>query len=317
MLGGGISVTSTLGAGSEFTITLPMLPAAPSRTFEAGSMQSSQRTAPREPLPATHSATGKTVLLVEDSEAARVQLQEYLQETGCRILIARDGREALDILAATIPDAIILDLLLPGVDGYAVLKALREVDRTAHIPVLVVTALTISAEAQLTLKQRNVQQLIQKGNMNGNDLRVAVMMMLFPAADANGRMKRPPQVIEGKPVLLVVEDNADNMLTLKALLGDKYTVLEAVDGFAGVAMASKHIPNLIIMDIDLPGMDGIEAFAEIRKNPSLQHIPVISLTANAMASDRVRILAHGFDAYIAKPVEASKMFTIIKEALYG
>jgi CheY-like chemotaxis protein len=207
--------------------------------------------------------------------------------------------------------------MLPGIDGYAVLKSLRDVDRTAHIPVLVVTALYVSEEAQRTLKRRNIHQLIQKGNINGNDVRNAVITMLFPTIVATGRMKRPPQVINGKPVLLVVEDNADNMLTLKALLGDRYTVLEAIDGYTGVAMALKHKPHLIIMDIDLPGMDGIEAFVAIRKEPSVQHIPVISLTANAMASDRARILAHGFDAYIAKPVEAGNLFTIINEALYG
>jgi len=82
-------------------------------------------------------------------------------------------------------------------------------------------------------------------------------------------------------------------------------------------MAGKHKPNLILMDIALPGMDGIEAFKKIRNNAKLQHIPVIALTASAMTSDRETILAHGFDSYIAKPIDEHIFFKIINETLYG
>ncbi len=111
------------------------------------------------------------------------------------------------------------------------------------------------------------------------------------------------QTIKGKPLVLVIEDNPDNMITTKALLADNYSVLEATDGLVGVEMAEKHIPHLILMDIELPEMDGITAYKTIHNNARLQHIPVVALTASAMTDDCEAILAHGFDGYICKPID--------------
>ena len=82
-------------------------------------------------------------------------------------------------------------------------------------------------------------------------------------------------------------------------------------------MAKQGLPHLILMDIALPGMDGIAAFRLIRADAHLQHIPVIALTASAMTSDREAILAHGFDAYIAKPINEKLLSATIHEVLYG
>ena len=92
-------------------------------------------------------------------------------------------------------------------------------------------------------------------------------------------------------------------------------MIQAVDGNGCLEMAKKHLPNLILMDIALPGMDGIEAFKAIRDDGKLQHIPVIALTASAMTSDRETILAYGFDAYIAKPIDVDLFFKTIDEVL--
>jgi CheY-like chemotaxis protein len=130
-------------------------------------------------------------------------------------------------------------------------------------------------------------------------------------------MKREIQPIAGNPLVLVVEDNPDNMTTVKALLDGNYTILEATNGIEAVKMAVMHKPDLILMDIALPEMDGIEAFKAIRGNAHLQHTAVIALTASAMTTDREVILAYGFDAYIAKPIDQKSFFFTINEVLYG
>jgi len=107
------------------------------------------------------------------------------------------------------------------------------------------------------------------------------------------------------------------MTTAKAILGDNYTVLEATDGNSAIEMAKKHVLHLILMDIELPGMDGITTFKAIRNMAGLQHVPIVALTASAMTSDRETILAHGFDAYIAKPIDEKVFFNTINEVLYG
>ncbi|MBL0177122.1 MAG: response regulator [Ignavibacteria bacterium] len=317
LLGGTISVKSTLGTGSEFTITLPQR--YPESMIIAGrSLPIAHATEfPRGSRTLAPGASGKTILLVEDSEPALIQIRNFLEETGYQILVVRDGRDALESIARSVPDALALDLMIPGPDGYAVLKTLRDAELTAHIPVLVLTAQDITKEALLSLKRKNIHQLIQKGEVNGSALRNAVTAMVFPESAEKAAVRKVVQNLEGKPVLLLVEDNPDNMLTLRALLGEMYELLEAGDGNTGVAMAAHYVPHLILMDIALPGMDGITAFAAIRKDPRLQHIPVIAITASAMASDRTRLLELGFDGYIAKPVDETKLFTMISDALYG
>ena len=102
--------------------------------------------------------------------------------------------------------------------------------------------------------------------------------------------------------LAVVEDNADNRLLLQAILDGQYDLVEyenGVDALAGMAAA---LPDLVLLDISLPGMDGNEILARIRSDERLRRLPVIALTAHAMAGDREKYLAAGFDDYITKPI---------------
>jgi CheY-like chemotaxis protein len=94
-------------------------------------------------------------------------------------------------------------------------------------------------------------------------------------------------------------------------------VFEAVNGDEAILKARQYMPDIILMDIALPGMDGIEAFYAIRSDVRLQHIPVIELTASTMVSDRETILAFGLDAYIAKPIDEKDFFKTINSILYG
>ena len=317
LLGGTIAVKSVQGKGAEFTLTLPLVYAPENRITAPGAVNGFKYTVRQTPDKPVSDASEKTILLVEDSEPAIIQIKDFLEESGYHMLVARDGSEALEIIAQTIPDAMILDLMMPGIDGFQVLKTLREAEPTALIPVLILTAKQITREELRFLKRNNIHQLIQKGDVNRGELLNAVAEMVFKQAEETEKPKREPLSIDGTPLVLAVEDNPDNMLTVKALLSGNYKVIEAIDGLQGVEMAKKYKPNLILMDIKLPFMDGIEAFKAIRKDGSLQHIPVIALTASTMIQDRETILAYGFDAYITKPIEAKIFYKTINEALYG
>ena len=104
--------------------------------------------------------------------------------------------------------------------------------------------------------------------------------------------------------VLIVEDNARNLKLVRDVLSHAgYDVLEAGDGETGVALAVERVPDLILMDVNLPGIDGVEALARLRAEPATAAIPVAALTAYAMTEDRARFEAAGFDGYLEKPVD--------------
>jgi len=102
--------------------------------------------------------------------------------------------------------------------------------------------------------------------------------------------------------IAVVEDNADNRLLLAALLGEQYHMVEYEDGIEALAGLRRQPPDLVLLDISLPGMDGSEVLRRIRADANLRNLPVIALTAHAMAGDQQRYLAQGFDHYVPKPI---------------
>jgi CheY-like chemotaxis protein len=108
--------------------------------------------------------------------------------------------------------------------------------------------------------------------------------------------------------ILYVEDNEDNIFMLKnRLTRAGHTVVVATDGAEGVAMASSERPDMILMDLSLPVLDGWQATRQIKAAPDTKHIPVIALTANAMAGDREKALAAGCDDYDTKPIELPRL----------
>ncbi len=102
--------------------------------------------------------------------------------------------------------------------------------------------------------------------------------------------------------IAVVEDNADIRLLLGAILGDRYHVVDYADGAEALAGLRRARPDLVLLDISLPGMDGCEVLRRLRADEALRGLPVIALTAHAMAGDRERYLATGFDHYVTKPI---------------
>ncbi len=118
--------------------------------------------------------------------------------------------------------------------------------------------------------------------------------------------------------ILIIEDNPDNMM-LSALVLKKagHTVLSASDAEAGLILARTELPDLILMDIQLPGMDGLEATALLKADDATRAIPVIALTALAMHGDEARIRAAGCDGYIAKPMRVHHFSTVIAKHLPG
>ncbi|HTM61636.1 MAG TPA: response regulator [Burkholderiales bacterium] len=113
--------------------------------------------------------------------------------------------------------------------------------------------------------------------------------------------------------VLIVEDNDKNMKLARDVLQNKgYQTLEAVTGEDGVQLAKQHVPDLVLMDIQLPGINGIEAFKQIRADAKTAKVPVVALTASVTPTDRSAISAAGFDAFVSKPINLKEFLETVK-----
>ena len=118
--------------------------------------------------------------------------------------------------------------------------------------------------------------------------------------------------------ILIVEDNEKNMKLVRDILGHKgYTTLEAVTGGEGVRLALEHKPDLILMDIQLPDIDGITALMRIREDSALDAVPVVAVSASVMPEDQHKIVTSGFDAYITKPISLKPFMATVERFIQG
>jgi signal transduction histidine kinase/DNA-binding response OmpR family regulator/HAMP domain-containing protein len=335
LLGGEVAVRSRFGEGSLFTVRLPL---------DGRSMDSGQGRLPqtervpdrhdglvrplekpgRQPLN-TRAGTGTRLLLVEDSEAAIIQVRCALESAGFTVDTVTGGQQAVDYLKNHVPDGIVLDLMMPEVDGFQVLQALRTSPLTSGVPVMVVTAKTLSPEEHRRLKEYDVRQVVQKGDVNQEELLTLVLEMLgndrvFKAAvpsrvedrtlilPATTQQFRSP----GGGAVLAVDDNRDNIEVVKAVLGKDYTVLGAEDGEEGLMKAQTDNPSLILLDMQLPKKDGMTLLRELKADAATRDIPVIAMTACAMAGDRERFLAAGCAHYLSKPYRIEELESLVR-----
>jgi CheY-like chemotaxis protein len=244
-------------------------------------------------------------------------MSDILGGHGYGLSIARNGKQALEKIKENLPDAIILDLMMPEIDGFEVLRIIRDNDKTADIPVLILTAKHITKEELSFLKGNNVHELIQKGNISKQELLDIIRSMLYPDVR---KKSLPPQKQstpqkKGRATILVIEDNADNMKTVRALLQENFEIIEAFDGESGIIRARQYVPDIILLDISLPAMDGFAVYDEIKKEELLKHVPIVALTARVMKGDLEQILDYGFNAYLSKPVDEKLLQKTICEAI--
>jgi two-component system cell cycle response regulator DivK len=119
-------------------------------------------------------------------------------------------------------------------------------------------------------------------------------------------------------LVLIVEDNEKNMKLARDILKAKgYQTAEAVTGEEGVKLAKERKPDLVLMDIQLPGINGIEAFRQLRADPATARIPVVAITASVTPTDRSQITAAGFDAFVSKPISLKEFVDTVKRVLEG
>jgi signal transduction histidine kinase/CheY-like chemotaxis protein/HPt (histidine-containing phosphotransfer) domain-containing protein len=303
MMGGDITVESEEGKGSTFQF---------SAAFERADAVEAV-----EPSRAARPFDGMTVLVVDDNETVRAILARHLGAIGFRVATAASAAEALAALKPTDTggkpfDLAIVDWRMPGTDSGDAGAGMKHVLRSARIPTVVTTTVYDSEEAHRTARGAGVEWFLVKP-VSQSSLLDTVMNLFGRVArpvSATAQGVDPMEVVH--PVrgarILLAEDNEMNQQVALELLGEAgFSVTLAADGKQAVQMMRSDF-HVVLMDVQMPGMDGYEATRLIRGNPAFAGVPVIAMTANAMEQDRRLALEAGMIDHIAKPIDPVEMF---------
>jgi PAS domain S-box-containing protein len=239
---------------------------------------------------------GAPRVLVVDDELESLQLvAEILSSGRYTPITATSGEQALDLLSKAGADALVLDLLMPDMDGFEVLKHVRNDPDYRKIPIFVLTAKVLAA-ADLKLLDNQVEALFTKGGPWRHELLSRLRIAVQKRKEAR------------RAKVLVADDSPESREFIRdALASHNFEVIEAVDGKEALVKIREVHPDIVFMDIQMPQMDGYAALRQVREDPQLRKLPVIALTAFAMHGDRDKALAAGFDAYISKPVDPQSL----------
>lgn len=262
----------------------------------------------------------RNILVVEDDEVHRESTSKLLASDDVHLVAVATAREALENLSRTTFDCMVLDLSLPDRTGFDLLEEMASKEQYAFPPVIVYTGRTLTHDEEQQLR-RFSSSIIIKGARSPERLIDEVTLFLHQVEDQlppeRQRMLRAARhrdaVFEEKRVL-VVEDDVRNIFALTSMLEPRGAKVEiARNGREALAHLTAHPGvDLVLMDIMMPEMDGLEATREIRKNPAHAKLPIIALTAKAMLDDREECIAAGANDYIAKPLEVDKLLSLAR-----
>jgi signal transduction histidine kinase/DNA-binding response OmpR family regulator len=259
MMGGDIHVLSEPGSGSTFTVRLPRTPSA-------------SRPAPGQAgAPGGEPSRLPLVLVVDDDAAARDLISRGLQREGFRVVSTGSGEEALRLAREERPDAISLDVLMPAMDGWTVLRSLKAEPSTASIPVVMVSM----------LDDRDIGYALGAAEY---------LTKPFDREKLVGALRRYRDGPSPHPVLVVEDDAATREILRRTLEHDGWVVTEAENGRAALDSLSRAVPDLIVLDLMMPEMDGFEFVGELRRREAGRRVPVVVVTARELtAADRERL----------------------------
>jgi CheY-like chemotaxis protein len=288
-MGGEITADSQAGRGTTFSLDVPI-------TLAAGGGSGDRA----ERIP------GKTVLIVDDSPLSRSALRTQLTHWGFACTDAASAAEALDALRDGAPDAILIDLEMPHVDGPELASTLRLDPRTCTIPLVLLSSVNWRAEPQ----ERLLFNAVVTKPVRAAGLRDALTTLF-----AEAPVRAPEPEPDGCLRVLLAEDDAINQKVAEFMITNLGHRVETVsDGLQAVHAIRRAAYDVVIMDIHMPAMDGLEATRRIRaEQPPHRQPHIIATTASVLVEDQLACRSAGMDNYLSKPLREPELRALLTD----
>jgi signal transduction histidine kinase/CheY-like chemotaxis protein len=302
MMDGEIGVESEFGKGTTFWFTIRL--------------ERAQEAALSKPRRIDSDIQGLKVLVVDDNPTARVILSRYLEANGFRVEQASSGAQAVRDLEAAPADApfdlVLMDWKMPGMDGVEATRRIKSSQVIDKVPaVIMVTAYDrerLLEEARDVPLEGSLVKPISQSTLLDTILRA------FGKESGRRPVSGQPALLErvrGASLLLVEDNDINQQVAREILQGAGIHVTVVADGKQGVEAVRRTAFDGVLMDIQMPVMDGYEATREIRGDSRYQDLPIIAMTANAMAGDREKALAAGMNDHVAKPIDVAELYEVL------
>ncbi len=273
LMGGEIEVSSIPGQGSTFTMRLPT----------QVNREIVSATAPPESdyEIETSTARSNTVLVIDDDETALDMMRRFLAKQGFDVVTASNGEEGLRLAAEVSPSVITLDVMMPGIDGWEILRRLKSNPELATIPVVMLTILdeknkgyTLGASDYVTkpVDRNHLRSILERYRLKDN----------------------------GQQVLVIDDDETTRQILRRTLIDEGWQVVEAENGRIALDRLREQDVHLILLDLMMPEMDGFEFLTELRNHSNLNHVPVVVVTGADLTEDDRRYLNGGVERILSK-----------------
>ncbi len=266
----------------------------------------------------------KELLVVEDNQVVRNNIVKLIGNGDIKIKSTGLGKRAITEIRKNKYDCVVLDLVLPDISGFEVLKRLEKTSGITIPPIIVYTAKDLTREEEYEL-QKYTDTIILKGVRSEERLFDETALFLHRVVDNLPVQKRKlisklhdkEMLFENKKVLLV-DDDMRNVFAISQVLEEKgVNIIKAANGKMAVdIMAKEKNVDLVLMDIMMPVMDGYEAMKKIRDQKQFWKLPILALTAKAMKEDRDKCIAAGANDYLPKPVDIDRLLSLMRVWLY-
>ena len=309
LMGGEISAKSTPGRGSTFRVVLPM--------DRQPAEKEKRKIMPKD-------TKGLRALVVDDNKAARILLEEMLESFSLEVDTAVKGQEGIDKLVQGAGtgepfDFALIDWRMPGLDGIETIEKIRTIDDIKHIPVILMTAFGHTRDAELLEKNLVEAFLLKPIKQSALFDTIVGLFSEEGLADQleNGKIMTNQSIyrekVKGAYILLVEDNQINQQVALEILSEAEVYVDVAENGHKCLEALEEADYDGVLMDVQMPGMDGFETTKVIRSQEKYRDLPVIAMTANAMKGDRERCIRAGMNDYVSKPIDIDQFYSTLKK----